>query len=158
MSKNIDEMFENYDKIKLAKKTADDEKADKERVKREAAVVLMTSVVLPTLKQFIAQVKSKGHKAMLNERIENYSYPHLEMDFTPVPKVEQTDSYVSASKLTFIHSEGGALKVRKEINPSSHSGYSHDSGGEYTVKPEQVTAEWVKNEVLIFIESVLNAN
>lgn len=158
MPKDLDEMFENYDKMKLAKKTVDDEKANKERAEREATVALITSVVLPTLKQFVAQVKSKGHKAVLHERLENYCSPHLEMEFIPVPKVKQTESYASASKLIFIHSGAGALKVRKEINSSSPSGYSHSSGGEDTVKPEQVTAEWVRNQALIFIESVLNAN
>lgn len=162
MPKSLDEIFGNYEARKLAEKTAAEEKAEKERKEREATGVLISSVVLPALKELVVQVVAKGHKAQLHERIETHAYPHLVLEFTPVPNVKPShgNSYIPSSKVTFMHCEGGSVKVTKEIQSNSNSSLSrgYGSGGEYTAKPEQVTAEWAMNQAVMFIESVLSAN
>jgi hypothetical protein len=162
MPKDLDEIFATYDQRKLAEQNAANERAEKERAERDVTGSLFTSVVLPALKELVAQVKAKGHKATLHEYIENYTAPRVTVEFTPVPKVQvgHRTTFIQPSKLTFTHTGGGLVTVAKEVKSKSDAdtSYDHRSAGESTIKAEQVTHDWVRTQALGFIDAVLKAN
>lgn len=160
MEENLDDIFESYDEKKSQEKQAADQKAEKERVERDATKTLIESVVLPSVKEIVSQVLTKGHKATFEERFANYAYPHVVIEFTPVPKVKDQHGggYIPSSKMTFIHADGGGIKVTKKVNSNSDRNHYAVPSDDYIAKPEQVTPEWARNQILVFIQAVLNAN
>ncbi|WP_423370153.1 hypothetical protein [Burkholderia sp. LMG 32019] len=162
--KSLDDIFGEYADKKAAEVKAAEEKQERERAERVASGELLSSVILPVVQKFSGDINEKGHKAELLDHTKgSYAYPHIILKFTPVPKTspQHYSGYIGASKITFMHRDGGAVNVGKEISTarsgSTWEGYSGSQNGT-DFKPEQITEEWATKQVLIFVEAVLRAN
>ncbi|MBN3791560.1 hypothetical protein [Burkholderia sp. Ac-20353] len=162
--KSLDDIFGEYEEKKAAEARAAEEKQERERAERVASGQLLGSVILPVAQKFVAEINEKGHKAeLLDYTMGGQAYPHIILKFTPVPKTSARhySGYVGASKLTFMHRDGGVVNVSIEISTarsgSAWDGYSGSRNGT-DFKPEQITEEWATKQVLMFVEAALRVN
>src|SRR5262245_43212632 len=107
MADDIDQLFDDFKKKKQKENEANEKKAAADKATRTAVSAALQERALPVLKKVAVQITQKGHEAKVDERLENYAYPHLELTFRPVNPHQQKwgGGYTSPSKLTFI-SEG----------------------------------------------------
>ncbi len=128
--------------------------AEAERQREECGERLQ-QVVLPVLQAFVAELRSVGHGALIEDHTEGIDgYPSVGLAFAP------RSPGALASVLTFRYDPRRGIAVQRDVKPPATRARlvtsSHDRIG--TIRVEAVSAEWVETKTLSFVEAVLKAN
>ena len=153
----LDKLFSEYGEKKQREHEAQERKRVQEEELQQKTIEILETIVLPVLKEFSAEIKKKGHKSEIEERLGNYSYPNVELRFKPVSKVGNRSSYASYSKLLFVHTDSGMIQFNCEINTPQGKSSSYHAESGHTFDHNEITEDWVRSKTLSFIETVLNA-
>ena len=138
-------------KLRPAATPADDEGEHR----RQECGERLQQVVLPVLQGFVAELRTLGHGALIEDHSEGIDgYPSVGLAFAP------RSAGALASLLTFRYDPRRGIAVQRDVKPPATRSHvvtsSHDRIG--TMKVDAVTADWVETKTLSFVEAVLKAN
>lgn len=156
MASDLDKMFSDFEARKLREKEAQDEMDAKHKAFRDKAIKIVNERVAPVLRDLCADLKRRGHESEVSLFVDNHSYPSAQLSFRAVNK--EPHSYTSASKLSFSTTTSeDKVEIRKEIWGAKGKDESPSYGGQPSFKLlDDVTAEWVKTQVVSFVSTVLS--
>ena len=133
--------------------------AQKEAIRqRRAAGDRLRNVVRPVLQGILAELKSAGHEASVQDHTDSDdAYPSVGLTFTPM--AHGLSQGALASVLAFRYDPRRGIVVQRDIRASARGrtmSTGFDRGG--TIGVDAVTAEWVETKTLSFVDGVLKAN
>jgi hypothetical protein len=126
---------------------------------RRAAGDRLRNVVRPVLHAFMAELRSAGHEAAVQDYADrDDAYPSVALSFTPLARGVSQGAL--ASVLAFKYDPRRGIVVQRDIRASTERGRmistSVDRGG--TIGLDAVSTEWVETKALAFVDAVLKAN
>jgi hypothetical protein len=112
--------------------------------------------VLPVLEEIADRSREEGHRADVVEHLSGYLYPSLYLTFAPhLPSAGS--KHATPSRITFRCGPANHIELRMEIYYPSRRVISADSSGPNLEQLNTIDREWVEEQVLPFIEEVLQA-
>ncbi len=156
--KERDKLFRNHKERKQKQKEEEELKQSKENASRDRTIELINTTIIPVLKRLTKEIEAQGYQAEVVEMFEHSNYPLVGFRFTPIMK--NTDPihslrHINPSKISFMYSGVGTIKVEREINTAQGKEYG---GTELEQLEEKVTEKWIEIQLSRFIEAVLKAN
>lgn len=130
-----------------------DESDEKEISLRSRSTEVLAERVVSVLEEFAARIEAERFRAEVSNRLTGgFSYPAVELSFTPARG--SLAPTLAASRLTFMHADDGWIEVKEQIagTDQSTAWMSVERRA-----PEEVSREWVEEQVLRFIDAVLKA-
>jgi hypothetical protein len=130
--------------------------------KRQVCADGLRNIVLPVLTACMTELRSAGHDASTRDHTErDDAYPSVALSFTPRTSEVKSPDIALASALMFKYAPRRGIVVQRDVKPSPAkprvaAAASSDRTG--TIGVDAVSAQWVEQKTLAFIQDVLKAN
>jgi hypothetical protein len=125
---------------------------------RRTAGDRLRTVVRPVLQSFMAELRSAGHEASVQDHTDSDdAYPSVALTLTPMARGLSQGAL--ASVLAFRYDPRRGIVVQRDIRPSARGrmvSTGFDRGG--TIGVDALSPEWVETKTLSFVDGVLKAN
>lgn len=122
----------------------------------------LRNTVLPILAACMTELRNAGHDASTRDQTDrDDAYPSVALSFTPRGSPIKSPAVALASALMFKYDPRRGIVVHRDVKPSPAkptlaAATSTDRTG--TIGVDAVSAQWVENKTLGFVEDVLKAN
>lgn len=147
---DIEKLFDDYEQRKNTEKTAQKERETQEQEIRQQSSNTIKTIILPVLTELSPTIQQRGHGFSFTESSEDPNWLGVHIYFEP-----QTETNRRYRSKLHISARGIQVSMNEEIlgkSGSSRSGTVIDGTNAH------VTAEWLRTQVIAFLERVLKAN
>ncbi|MDH3734340.1 MAG: hypothetical protein OEU54_12440 [Gemmatimonadota bacterium] len=146
---DLESVLDSFEERRAAELEAGRAAAQDEVEFRETCVDLLERVVVPTLNAAGRSLGKRGHECSIARRIANYDIPSADLTVRPyIPE----EKWVRRSRLSMRCACAEGFVVYGEVSPPHKDPIILN-----TVHPlDDVTDEWIKQQILKFVRAVLN--
>jgi hypothetical protein len=152
MKEQLDKLFSDRNERKQNSTEIQSTEKMKHEQFRTHVIEIINTIFLPVFNEFESELKSRGHEFSVASSLENASYPSTQISFRVVDN-DSKSNYSGSSKLSF-----GTTTSEDKFEVGQSLWWSR--GNEETklkssIIIDRVNSEWVRTQVLNFIDSVI---
>ena len=152
--KRLEDLFREDEARKRSEQEAADDREVQDAKRRASCAKVLREIVIPVVTEYVARSQEAGHKAGLKETIEDHTYPSVELEFRPV--AGRSGSMIGLeSKLSFRCDRSGGLLTWPQIYGPSGVSKRYPNRESPARALDQVTREWVEEQLFGFMEAAL---